>query len=177
MNTLRKQEIFTNPHTGDKLIIVQHAAATQGKQLYMEAIYQPSKKFAPEHYHPFQTERFEVLSGTLRTRINEEVRDYSAGEVFVIPAGTPHAMHNASAVQVHFSWQISPALQSEQFFRQLYQSTNTGKLSKNGKLGITEKLYFLFNYQKEFRLTSIPLFLQKVIFRCIGLMHKKNNML
>ena len=43
----------------------------------------------PAHYHPYQEEHFQVLSGTFRTRIGGAERTYAAGESFTVPANTP----------------------------------------------------------------------------------------
>jgi quercetin dioxygenase-like cupin family protein len=172
MQTAEKHKTFVNPHSGDKLIITKDTLSTHGQLLAMEAIYQQSKEFAPEHYHPFQKERFEVLSGTLRTKINEKIRDYKAGEVFVITAGTPHGMYNAHEEPVHFAWEIKPALRSEAMFTRLFEALHTNKLDHKGRPSLKVMLYILSDFQQEFRLTAIPLFLQKIIFRFIGIMRK-----
>jgi quercetin dioxygenase-like cupin family protein len=173
MQTAEKQKTFINPHTGDKLIITRATVSTSGRVLGMEAIYQQAQEFAPEHYHPFQEERFEVLSGTLRTKINGKVRDYKAGEVFIIPAGTPHGMYNAHQEPVHFAWEIKPALRSESMFTRLYEALHTNTLDKKGRPSLKVTFYILSDFQQEFRLTAIPLFLQKIIFGFIELVCKK----
>ncbi|QHT66460.1 cupin domain-containing protein [Rhodocytophaga rosea] len=173
MQAAEQQKTFINPHTGDRLIIVKDTLSTKGSLLGMEAIYKQTKEFAPEHYHPFQEERFEVLSGTLRTKINGKVRDFQAGEVFVIPVGTPHGMHNAHEEPVHFSWEIRPALRSEAMFTRLYESLHTNKLDKKGRPSLKVTLSILSDFQREFRLTAIPLFLQKIIFGVIGILYKQ----
>lgn len=43
----------------------------------------------PEHSHQEQLEI--VLSGRVLLRMNQEEREYSAGEAFFIPAGVPHS--------------------------------------------------------------------------------------
>jgi mannose-6-phosphate isomerase-like protein (cupin superfamily) len=43
-----------------------------------------------EHVHPYQEERFDVLSGTARVSMRGQERDVGVGETVVVPAGTPH---------------------------------------------------------------------------------------
>ena len=50
----------------------------------------------PEHVHPHQQERHEVLSGTLRGRVGGRERDYRPGDQAVGPPGLPHAWRNPS---------------------------------------------------------------------------------
>ena len=47
-----------------------------------------------DHWHPDQEERVEVLSGTLRCRLDGHERLLGAGDTLVIPAGAPHALWN-----------------------------------------------------------------------------------
>jgi hypothetical protein len=49
---------------------VRTAAETDGDLLEMEAAYGGTGLLPPEHLHPRQVERFEVLEGTLRTIID-----------------------------------------------------------------------------------------------------------
>jgi mannose-6-phosphate isomerase-like protein (cupin superfamily) len=163
------QETLYNPHTGDKLIIIQNAASTAGKFLEVEAIYQPAKDFAPVHFHPFQEEQFTVLSGKLMTKIKEITREYMAGESFVIPAGTPHAMYNAGKEAVHFQWKIYPALRTEFFFRRIYELS-----SYQTQPGMADILWILKDFQQEIVFTKIPPYLQPFIFRFVlPLLRKK----
>jgi quercetin dioxygenase-like cupin family protein len=162
MQTTDTQEVLYNPHTGDKLIIIQNAASTAGKILEVEAIYQPAKEFAPEHFHPSQEEQFTVLSGKLMTKIKGITREYMAGESFVIPAGTPHGMYNAGKEAVHFQWKIEPALRTEFFFISVYQAASHQK-----KPGLADILWILKDFQQEIVFTKIPPFLQPFIFRFV----------
>ena len=58
----------------------------------MEAIYGGTGQFPPKHFHPSQTEQFEVIEGTLRTIVDGEERRYEAGDRFEVPAGAVHQM-------------------------------------------------------------------------------------
>jgi mannose-6-phosphate isomerase-like protein (cupin superfamily) len=172
MQTTFKQDVLHNRYTGDKLLIIRDTQSTGGRFLEMEAIYQTANNFVPEHFHPQQDEYFTVLSGRLMTRINGIEREYTAGECISVPARTPHAMYNAGSEEVHFRWQIYPALRSEDFFRKVYQATTI----KNGKPGLVDTLLLLKEFQPELVITKIPLFLQPFIFRFVlPLLGKSSN--
>lgn len=47
-----------------------------------------------EHAHPGESETAEILSGTCRFWVGDTVRDCGPGDTVVIPAKTPHRMHN-----------------------------------------------------------------------------------
>ena len=86
--------------------------------LEMEAAYGPDAALPPEHLHPRQDERFEVLEGTVRAVVDGVERRYAAGEAFEVPAGTVHTMAGASGTRMR--WQVRPALRTAEFFERLY---------------------------------------------------------
>jgi mannose-6-phosphate isomerase-like protein (cupin superfamily) len=86
--------------------------------LEMEATYSGEAGMPPLHLHPEQSERFEILEGSMRANIGDEERVYEAGEVFEVPAGTPHQM--AAEGPTRTRWHVRPALRTAEFFERLY---------------------------------------------------------
>ena len=84
----------------------------------MEASYGGAGGLPPEHLHPRQVERFEVLEGTMRTIIDGTERRYEPGEMFEVPAGTPHQMAGEGPARMR--WEVRPALRTAEFFERLY---------------------------------------------------------
>jgi quercetin dioxygenase-like cupin family protein len=103
---------------GFRLHLIHTGAETDGELLEMEATWGGSGELPPNHFHPRQDERFEVLEGTVRTIIDRTERSYSEGETFEVPAGTPHQMAGDGSARVN--WQVRPALRTAEFFERLY---------------------------------------------------------
>ena len=97
---------------------MQTAAETGGELLEMEASYGGSGQLPPEHLHPRQVERFEVLEGSVRTIIGGSERVYETGATFEVPAGTPHQMTGEGPARMR--WEVRPALRTAEFFERLY---------------------------------------------------------
>ena len=114
-----------------------------GDVLEMEASYGDGSAMPPEHLHPQQAERFEVLDGAVLTVIDGAERRYSAGETFDVPAGTPHQMTGDGPARMH--WQVRPALRTAEFFERLYDDPPTDADSGAA---------FLREFSDEFRLTG-----------------------
>ncbi|HAJ37800.1 MAG TPA: hypothetical protein DCL15_19190 [Chloroflexi bacterium] len=55
----------------------------------------------PEHVHPFQAIRCEVISGSLCFRIAAIERSIGPGEVVDIPRNVPHTFWNAGDSEAH----------------------------------------------------------------------------
>ncbi len=105
-------------HGGFRLRLIKTAAETGGELLEMEASYGDGGQLPPEHFHPRQAERFEVLEGAVRTIIDGVERRYEAGEAFEVHPETRHQMTGDGAARV--SWQVTPALRTAEFFERLY---------------------------------------------------------
>jgi quercetin dioxygenase-like cupin family protein len=103
---------------GHSLLLVKTAAETDGELLEMEASYSGEGGMPPMHLHPSQAERFEVLEGRMWTKIGNEERVYEKGEIFEVPAGTPHQMGAEEATRMR--WEVRPALRTGEFFERLY---------------------------------------------------------
>ena len=110
--------------------------------LEMEASYSGEAGMPPEHLHPSQRERFEVLEGAMRTIVDGEQRTYEAGESFEVPVGTPHQM--AAEGPTRTRWEVRPALRTAEFFERLY---GTGPESAQ-EMGES----FFAQFEDEFRL-------------------------
>jgi quercetin dioxygenase-like cupin family protein len=113
------------------------------EELEMEATYSGEAGMPPEHLHPSQEERFEVLEGSMRTNIGNGERIYEAGEIFEVPAGTPHQM--AAEGPTRMRWEVKPALRTAEFFERLY-GEGPGSAREMGEA-------FFAEFEDEFRLT------------------------
>jgi quercetin dioxygenase-like cupin family protein len=120
-------------HNGFRLRLVR----ITDEVLEMEASYGGEGAFPPEHLHPRQDERFEVLEGAVKAVISGQERRYAAGESFDVPAQTPHQMAGDGPARVR--WEVRPTLRTPGFFERAY----------SGDPGAD----FLETFAEEFRLT------------------------
>jgi quercetin dioxygenase-like cupin family protein len=132
---------------GFRLRLVRTAAETDGEVLEMEASYGGGGALPPEHLHPRQDERFEVLDGTIRAIIGGTERRYGPGETFEVPAGTPHQMTGEGPSLVR--WEVRPALRTAEFFERLH---GDGPDSARAAGSIVE---FLAEFSDEIRITGV----------------------
>jgi quercetin dioxygenase-like cupin family protein len=110
---------------GFRLRLVRTAAETGGAVLEMEATYGGTGGLPPEHLHPRQRERFEVLEGTIRAIVDGTERRYGPGETFEVATGTPHTMAAEGPSRVR--WEVRPALRTTEFFERLHGGDHAGR--------------------------------------------------
>jgi mannose-6-phosphate isomerase-like protein (cupin superfamily) len=99
-----------SPH--ETVTVVSSAEAC----LHVRGEYAPGGRPPPMHWHPAQTERFRIVSGTLRLIVDGQLRDVTAGDDVTIAARTPHRMWNAARVMAEVEWFTEPAGRTQEWF-------------------------------------------------------------
>jgi len=162
-------DIIEHPVTGEKVIFRQTAQETGGALLQAELIVQPHGFAAAEHIHPIQEERFEVVAGGIKMRVNGVVSDLLTGQKATVSAGTPHVWWNASDQEARVMVELQPALRSEAFFETFFGLAQNGKVDQ--KTGLPNPL-MLAMIMREFRneicLAQPPIAMQRVLFGILG---------
>ena len=160
-------ELF-DPIRGQRLIFRQTARDSEGKLVEVEAFYQPGSQVPPEHIHPQQEEYFEVLAGSIDTRINGQEKRYEPGESFRIPAGTAHQIWNGGSTEAHLLWQTRLALHTENFFEIMWGLAQAGKTNKAGLPNLLQLAVILRQYRHEFRPVKPPPLVQDLVFASLA---------
>lgn len=155
-------EIF-NPRTGQRTRFLQTAADTGGKLLRIETFHPPHGAAEPEHVHPFQQSRCEVVSGTLCFRIEGNVRSAGPGESVDIPANVPHYFWNESGEEVHAVQEFRPAMKTEDFFDTYFALARAGKLNEKGLPNLLHMAVIMREYDQEIRVLQPPRLVQKLL--------------
>lgn len=122
--------------------------------LEVESRWAPGGDPPPKHFHPAQDERFEVLEGTLRTRVDGIERDLGPGEELEIPCNAVHQMWNPGAEPVRAVWQTRPRGRTEQWFGAIDRLHREGRVGSNGMPGPLAFSVLLTEYDDVFRLAT-----------------------
>jgi quercetin dioxygenase-like cupin family protein len=108
---------------GETLRLGQHDSleilSSTPEAFEVEATYAVGGSPPPAHHHPSQDERFEVLAGAMRARIDGEETELPEGAVLDIGRGQVHQMWNPGGEQARVRWLTTPALRTEEWFRAL----------------------------------------------------------
>ncbi|MGH2979690.1 MAG: cupin domain-containing protein [Solirubrobacterales bacterium] len=144
-------DVLENPFTGQNLTFLRTTADTGGELLEVESRWTGGGQEPPEHHHPYQRERFDVLEGELRARVGDVEHTVRAGETLDVPAGTPHSMWNPAAGRARAVWQTRPALKTEAFFELAWGLAQASASGAAGP-GPEEAAAMMHEYADEFRL-------------------------
>jgi mannose-6-phosphate isomerase-like protein (cupin superfamily) len=155
-------EIF-NSRTGQRTVFLQTAADTSGALLRTETFHPPHSPAEPEHVHPFQESRCEVISGVLHFRIAGSKRSIGPGEAIDIPRNVPHYFWNEGDEEAHAIQELRPALKSEDFFQTYFALAQAGKLNEKGLPNLLHMAVLLREYDEVIRVTQPPRVVQLLL--------------
>ena len=109
---------FETP-TGERIELIRGTLETDGEFAEVHFDIAPGGHAAIPHIHPHVEERFEVVSGSLTALVGDEEKVISAGEILVVPPGTPHQPFNRGDVEMRSIARITPPGNGDIFFGQL----------------------------------------------------------
>jgi quercetin dioxygenase-like cupin family protein len=160
---------LANPSTGLRTVFRETASDTGGELLQVDWIGDPGWTTGPDHVHPRQEERFEVLAGKLGLRVDGVERVHGAGEVIVAGAGVPHAARNAGDGEVHVLVDFRPALRTEIAFETLAGLAQDGMTTKAGAPRNPLRLALVLReFEQEIYFVRPPLAVQRVVFGALA---------
>lgn len=161
---------LVNPVTGLRTVFRKTARDTGDELLQVDWIGDPDWTTGPDHVHPLQEERFEVLSGKLGLRVEGVEHVLEAGEVIIAPAGSAHAAWNASSEEaVHVLVDFRPALRTETAFETLAVLARDGKTNAAGAPKNPLRLALIAReYEDEIYFVRPPLVVQQIIFGALA---------
>lgn len=158
---IRTGQSVENPLTGERLTFLETSRDTNGDYVVVETLLEPGARVAAAHVHPYQTERFEVIEGTVGMKVGGEKIEALAGEVVTVDPGVAHKFYNAGDGPARFLCKVSPALDFEQLIETMFGLAADGKTSESGmpsplRLAVIAKHHF-----DDVRLPVIPHSLQR----------------
>jgi mannose-6-phosphate isomerase-like protein (cupin superfamily) len=125
-------DTIENPVTGERIVFHKTSASTNGECVEIEVFVKPGGVVAAAHLHPYQTERFEILGGTIGMKVGRKKIEARYGDVVTVEPGTPHKFWNAGGDELRFVCVVRPALQFEQLLETMFALAADGKTNRKG---------------------------------------------
>ena len=125
-------QMLENPVTGERFTFTDTAASTGGELLGFDFALRPGGAVPIPHVHPIQTERFEVIAGTMRFRVGLRTRFAGPGDVVEVAPGVAHSFANAGDVEARLHVEVRPALAMEEMFAEVVAMAHAGRMNRRG---------------------------------------------
>jgi quercetin dioxygenase-like cupin family protein len=169
----RSGDELEHPVTGERVVWRRVARETNGELVEGDLFARPGGHPAAAHVHPNQKERFGVLAGSIKLRVDDDETTLGAGEWAEVPVGRPHTWWNESHEDAHVLLQVSPALRTEMFFETFFGLAKDGKTNSKGLPNLLSMAVILREYRDEVRLARPPAVVQKAIFGPLAVLGRR----
>jgi quercetin dioxygenase-like cupin family protein len=130
--SIRAGDTLENPITGETVHFLRTAADTDGELVEIEVTVEPDGAVAAPHVHPYQSERFEVLEGTLEFRNSRKKVVAGPGGVVTVEPGSAHSFRNAGETVARFRCEVRPPSSSSASWRPCSASPPTAGRTARG---------------------------------------------
>ena len=139
-------QTIENPVTGERITFHKTSRDTGGEYVLIEAAVAPGGGVA-SHVHPYQTEEFEILAGSVEFRKDGDKVVVHEGDSVTVEPGTIHRFKNVGDDDARFTTRVSPALEFESFLETMFALAADGKTNKKGmpnpiRMAVIAKEYF-----------------------------------
>jgi len=154
-------DTIENPITGERIVFNKTSAETNGEAVEIEVYVRPGGVVAAAHVHPYQTERFEVISGRIGMKLGRRKLEAGPNDIVVIEPGTPHKFWNAGDEELRFVTVIKPALQFERLLETMFGLAADGKTNRKGMPNPLRLAVIAREHFDDVRLPFPPVWMQR----------------
>ena len=159
---IKAGDTIENPVTGERIVFHKTSRETNGELVVLECFVQPGGRVSAAHVHPHQSERFEILGGTVGFRLDGRQIEAGAGSRILIPARTRHQFWNAGNEEAHFVCEVRPALQFEALLETMFALAADGKTNRKGMPNPLRLAVIARHHFDDVRLPFPPVWLQRL---------------
>ena len=153
-------QTIENPVTGERVTFHKTSRDTGGEYVLIEAAVAPGGGVA-NHVHPYQTEEFEILSGSVEFRKGGDKVVAHDGDSVTVEPGTIHRFKNVGDAEARFTTKVSPALEFESFLETMFALAADGKTNKKGMPNPVRMAVIANEYFDDVRAPHLPGAIQK----------------
>ena len=156
-----KGESIYNSITGETLTFLETASGTSGEKLVFDLVLKPGSKVPMKHLHSLQDEIFETVSGVVKVEVGGVQSQIRPGEKTLMPKMIPHMWWNPGKTEARLTVTFIPALNTEEFFVEMFALANAGKSLPCGSPTFKQAAVMCSKYNIYH--PKIPVFLQKTV--------------
>jgi mannose-6-phosphate isomerase-like protein (cupin superfamily) len=158
--------------THDPIHRVSMAFQHEGDRLWVFTWLDPGGHL-PEHFHPTLEERWEVLEGTARVKVDGKWRELTADDdPVLVTHGVRHELRNTSTGQARLRTEVTPPGRLEEFLTESARAAREGLYNARnlptGLRGAAWVSEFALRFSDETVMCSPPPALQRVLLPAVA---------
>lgn len=153
---IKRGDTIVNARTGQIMHFLHTGADTNGQLLQIDCTSPPTAVKEPEHIHPLQENRFEMIEGSCHFLVNGNEQVIGPGQSISIAPNIPHYFWNPGNEAAHYIQEFRPALHIDGFFDIFFALSQEGKLNDKGVPNFLHASVIMWRYRREIRVTSPP---------------------
>jgi len=165
---IKQGDTITNKRTGQVMLFLKTGAETKGELLQIDCVSPPSAMREPEHIHPFQENKFEILSGSCTFSIDGKEQLAKVGETVTIAPNVRHLFWNSGNVDARYIQEFRPALTIAEFFNTFFALSRDGKLNEQGIPNFFHASIIMLAHNKDIRVISPPWPIQYLTYKVLA---------
>ena len=154
-------QTIENPTSGERITFTQTAADTRGELLAFDMTLSVDGHVPGAHVHPEQEERFEIVSGTMKFRMNGEKIVAGPGDVVTVPPGARHKFANGGDEPVEVRVEVRPAMKMEHLLENTVALAKEGKTNRKGMPKPLHLALFVHEFRDEVHAPFPPAWMQR----------------
>jgi mannose-6-phosphate isomerase-like protein (cupin superfamily) len=164
----RRGEVFTNPRTGERAVVVTDPEGSPDRTLVAHLFVRPGGRVAAAHAHPGSTERFRVLAGRVAFRVGGADSVLGPGEVREVPAGTVHDWWQVGDEEAQVLVEVVPGDRFVQVITTTFGLARDGRADARGLPHLLQAAVTLRAYRDTVVFDSPPRPVQRVLFGALA---------
>jgi quercetin dioxygenase-like cupin family protein len=157
-------EVYTNPASGERAVVVLGTVETGGKRLVVDGYLRPGGGMVGRHYHPSIHERFKVIHGQVSFTINGVEQLAEPGQTVDVPPGTLHSFWNSGSSDALVRMDVQPAERFAALIKNGFSLAQDGKTDHTGKPGLLQIALMAREFDDVVRYDMGPRAIQKLLF-------------
>lgn len=147
------QRVLDNPRSGERIVIRQSAADTEGRLLVFDLSLPPGGHVPAGHVHPRQEERFNVVEGRVRFRLGRRTILAGPGDTLTVPSGAAHWFGNCGTSVARLRVEVRPALRMEEL---LEATVDRAVAPTTWWARLVDQALLVFDFQSELAVPMVP---------------------
>lgn len=164
----RTGNVYVNPVTQERAVVLVSAVDSGGEFVRAELWVPPGARVAAPHVHPHQTERFEVVEGSLGVRRGEQETTVGPGHVAEVRPGEVHDWWTAGDAPARVLVEVRPALRFEEAIMTLWGLAAAGRTDASGAPGLLQLSLLAQEWDDQIRFASPPRWVQRTMSAVLG---------